>query len=274
MKYTAIIVDDEKIVRDGLIRHFDWGKYSVNIAGSFCDGEDAWRYLQSHNADIIVTDVRMPRMDGISLAAKALERSPDTCIIFISAYSDIAYLKDALKLGAVDYILKSIDLKELAAAVERTIERVDRVRINKAEHDAIITEKNESQNASGNKEKACEFLLQSKYLPKGIESAAILKARNIIDSKYMDQITVASIAEDVNLTQAYLCVLFKSQAGMTINDYLTRVRIEHAKALLIETQMKLYEVCEKVGYLSPAYFTRLFRKYTGMTPKEWRDRNV
>lgn len=87
----------------------------------------------------------------------------------------------------------------------------------------------------------------------------------------MEQISVQSLSDMVNLTPAYLCVLFKQNMKMTINEYITDIRINKAKELLSKTQLHLYEICYQVGYLSPAYFSRLFKRNTGQTPKEWRD---
>ena len=128
MKYRAIIVDDESIVREGLKKHFDWAKYSISIDGCFEDGQEAWNYLLDHEADIIITDVRMAHMDGVTLARHAAARYPDINILFISGYADVEYLRNALKVEAIDYILKSVDLTELAATMERTVNKIHKKR--------------------------------------------------------------------------------------------------------------------------------------------------
>lgn len=124
LRYSAIIVDDEAIVRDGLKKHFDWKKYSIELKGCFEDGTGAWEYLKISEVDILITDVRMVHMDGIELTRRAVEKYPNINVLFISGYGDVDYLKNALKLGAVDYILKSIDLDEFAEAIERATERI------------------------------------------------------------------------------------------------------------------------------------------------------
>jgi len=86
----------------------------------------------------------------------------------------------------------------------------------------------------------------------------------------MNQISLDSIAEEVQLTPTYLCVLYKQAQGETLNEYITDVRIQHAKKLLANPHIKLYDVCYQVGYLSPSYFSKLFKKNTMMTPSEYR----
>ena len=111
--YRAIICDDEETVRNGLKKHFDWSGHKIEIVGIFEDGIPAFEYMKTHEVDIIITDVRMIHMDGITLAQKASVLYPEVKVLFISGYADVEYLKEALKIDAVDYILKSIDLNEL-----------------------------------------------------------------------------------------------------------------------------------------------------------------
>lgn len=123
--YKAIICDDEETVRNGLCRHFDWYGHNIEIARVFEDGVPALEYIQSHKVDIIITDVRMIHMDGITLAKYALKIDPDVKTLFISGYADVNYLKDALKIEAVDYILKSIDLDELDSVISKIVNMLD-----------------------------------------------------------------------------------------------------------------------------------------------------
>lgn len=101
-------------------------------------------------------------------------------------------------------------------------------------------------------------------------STIIRRIESIISEQYMDQISVASLANQVHLTPTYLCVLFKQATGKTINEYLTSERIRQAKILLRDPDVKLYDVCYRVGYLSPSYFSKLFKKQVGMPPGEYR----
>lgn len=117
--YKAIIVDDEELVRRGLRKHFDWSCFNIDIVADLPDGKKAYEFVQENPVDLVITDVRMPHMDGITLAKNVRELYPDVKIIFVSGYDDVAYLKNALKVDAVDYIIKSIDLDELKETVSR-----------------------------------------------------------------------------------------------------------------------------------------------------------
>ena len=93
--------------------------------------------------------------------------------------------------------------------------------------------------------------------------------KSIIYEKYHEDITIASIAGDVYLTPSYICLLFKQETGETINSFLTRFRIEKAKELMGRKSAKLYEISRQVGYSDAKYFSKIFKKYTGMNPSEY-----
>ncbi len=119
--YKAIIVDDEDLVRQGLKKHFDWSEHNIEIVADLSDGQKAFQFVKDNHVDLVLTDVLMPYMDGITLAKNLRELYPQIKIIFISGHDDVSYLKNALKVEAVDYILKSIDLDELKDTVSRVV---------------------------------------------------------------------------------------------------------------------------------------------------------
>ena len=92
-----------------------------------------------------------------------------------------------------------------------------------------------------------------------------------IDQHYMEALSIDVLADKVFLTPTYLCVVFKKFTGKTINSYITETRLEQSKKLLVDSNMHLQDICYKVGYLSPSYYARLFKKYYGLTPSEYRE---
>jgi two-component system, response regulator YesN len=99
----------------------------------------------------------------------------------------------------------------------------------------------------------------------------IERVKAIVRERFKEGPTIKELAKEAYISHSYLCMLFKQETGETINDYLTRVRIERAKELLNDFSKKSYEICYEVGYNDPAYFARTFKKLTGMTPTEYRD---
>jgi len=116
-----LIVDDEKNTREGIERCIDWGAMGVTIVGKAGNGIEALELAQKHNPDLIITDVCMPKMDGIALVSKLRELNRETRVIFISGYTDLEYLKSAYKYEVVDYLLKPVDIEELETVVNKVV---------------------------------------------------------------------------------------------------------------------------------------------------------
>lgn len=537
--YKLIVVDDEFSTRNGLKVCINWFEYGIEVVGEAENGLKGLALAESCRPDIVLTDVKMPGMDGIEMARRLRADMPDTKIVFISGYDDIAYLKSAMKMDAVDYILKPVNLDELIAVVEKimdmskreknrkdllqqmsaklhqsipllrekfliqlirddnpdraqiekridflelrlpydtaysaliirienafavfeamaeqntqlisfaiqnicqelvdqrtsgysfenrrgeyvlivalpealgedfllpfveeltdslngflkrlieinltigiggsvahlgrlaesyqtaaeAIERklflgrnravmfdamaarkdVDYGRINEllaaiasvlktgdADQieqllDGMLRELSESRGIgykdcqriclqvllvasqflsefglrtgvqNGEESEVWEQLLKletldemSRHLKQYLFSICRLvenksfkktpevigEIERIIRGRYSENLTIADIAQQVYLAKTYICLLFKQETGETINEYITRVRMEKAKELLKETDKKLADVCLAIGYAEPSYFTKQFRKFTGMTPSEYRD---
>lgn len=106
MIYRVFIVDDEKLLRQGFIHMENWSEYEFSIAGEASDGEEALRLIEKQKPDIVVTDIRMPRMDGVELTKILKQKYPEIQVIVLSSYNDFDYVKETLKVGALDYILK------------------------------------------------------------------------------------------------------------------------------------------------------------------------
>lgn len=97
---------------------------------------------------------------------------------------------------------------------------------------------------------------------------------NYVEKYFVKNINMDTLAADLYYSANYLNRIFKQETGETIFEYATKFRIEKAKELLSDCNVKLYEITDKLGYSNPAYFSGVFKKYTGMTPKEYRERNI
>lgn len=102
----------------------------------------------------------------------------------------------------------------------------------------------------------------------------IQQVQKTIRERYSENLTINELAAEVYLTPTYLCLLFRQVTGTTINRYLTNVRMEKAKELLMDLSNKLYDVSYAVGYINPSYFSRQFKKYVGCLPSEYRNRRM
>lgn len=124
----AAIFDDEYIVTQGLRAMIDWGRYGIELAGTAGDGFSALNMVRELKPDIVMTDIRMPGMDGLKLIEAISREAPDTACIVFSGFNEFDYIRQALKLGVVDYIEKPVTIEKVDEAMLRTIERIGRQR--------------------------------------------------------------------------------------------------------------------------------------------------
>jgi two-component system, response regulator YesN len=120
--FKLLIIDDEDNTREGIIERLSWDQIGISQIDQADDGVNALKKAEEFRPDIFLTDVRMPRMDGIELSFKLRELYPNCKIIFMSGYADKAYLMSAIQLKAVSYIEKPINLKELTQALKDAVE--------------------------------------------------------------------------------------------------------------------------------------------------------
>ena len=127
--YKILIVDDEPMVIHGLCRQIDWESYSLELAGTAETGESALSILKQKTIDILITDICMPKMDGLTLISEAKQNNPLLRSVVISSHSEFDYVKKSLLLGVENYLLKPIDQRELDKTLEKTIDNLNRDRI-------------------------------------------------------------------------------------------------------------------------------------------------
>ena len=129
---TVLIVDDEKTTRTALETHVPWDNLGVSVLGTARNGLEALELMEQNPADLILCDVRMPKMDGIALATALRERWPDCAIIFLSGYSDKEYLKTAIRVQAAAYIDKPLNIPEISAQVRAVTSAINARRAEQA----------------------------------------------------------------------------------------------------------------------------------------------
>lgn len=127
----VIIVDDEPLIRDGLVKLFSWKDYQMQVSAVFPNGALALEYLEKHAADIIITDIKMPVMNGIELMQECQRRNLPAKFIVLSGYSDFEYVKTAARLGIENYLLKPVDTQEMSQTLIQVKRKIEAQRQNK-----------------------------------------------------------------------------------------------------------------------------------------------
>lgn len=244
----VLIVDDEPTMRKGLVMGVDWAAMDCVVVGEAANGEEGLQAAKRYNPGLIITDIRMPKMDGLEMLAELRKRGSLVHVILLTAYDDFDYVRSALQHGAVDYLLKPFRDDELRAAITR-----------------LQAWQSGRQNLP---------TIHSPILPeKGDKSKYVLQAVSFIAEHYTDaDISITTIAEAMGVSEGHLSHIFKKETSYTVISYLTQYRIHAAMELLKDCRHKVYEVAEKVGYRDVSYFSSTFKKLTGMSPSEYQDR--
>lgn len=246
----VLVVDDESVVRKGIVLGVDWASMDCAVVGEASNGEEGIAAVEQLNPNLIISDIRMPRMDGIEMMFELRRRGCRAHVILLTAYSDFAYAKSALQFGATDYLLKPFRDIELAAAIGR------------------VREQEQLQTAVAPQPQ--EVL----PLVKGDKSKYVLEAMNYIAEHYSDNdISITPIARSLGVSESHLSHVFKKETNYTVVNYLTQYRMHTAMKLLKDCRYKVYEVAEMVGYRDVTYFSSTFKKLAGMSPSEYQDRS-
>lgn len=259
-----LVVDDEENTRKLIEKCINWDELGVHIVGGASSGQEALDMLESITTDIIITDIRMQFMDGLEFSKKVLERYPHIKIIVLTAYEEFEYAKRGIKIGIDDFLLKPIKRSELKESVESLKNKIKTEEMNNEEYIKIKQQSTESL-----------FYFDTINSSKGVRAKKVNKVfveiveyiqKNISDS----ELSLSSIANKFYLNPSYLCRVFKQEIGYSFIEYLTKIRIEKAIKLLKETDLKNYEVCEKIGVHDPNYFGKCFKKYTGISVSDFK----
>ena len=249
-----LIADDEKLTREGLKNGIAWEELGIDEIRLAHDGRDALRITETFLPDIVLTDVRMPHMDGIEMAKALKDRFPELSVIFMSGYSDREYLKAAIRLRAVSYVEKPIHLNEVSAAVAAAAkERGEREILHRIEAASPEVEENPA------------------IVPRETDSTHVDLVRSYVKAHYSDTaLSIKAISDHVRLSPSYICTLFKSETGETLNQYITRFRMEKAREALSDPRNKVADIAEEVGFTDSNYFSKAFKKSFGLSPTEFR----
>ncbi len=128
MSYKVFFVEDEIITREGIRDHVDWQANGFEFCGEASDGEMALPLIQTAQPDVLITDIKMPFMDGLQLSKIVRERMPWVKIIILSGHDEFEYAQEAIKLEVTDYILKPITVKKLQSVLQNLTVKLDQER--------------------------------------------------------------------------------------------------------------------------------------------------
>ncbi len=248
--YKILIAEDDEDIRYIYSRMKLWNEFGFTVEKQTSNGEEALKALESDNYDLLITDIRMPLIDGIELLREIKKRRISIEVIFVSSYDDFEYVRQGLILGAFDYILKPIDKTQMRNSILRAKEKLDERKYEQMPKEHVST--------------AFEYFNIS--LDNGFNNQ-VYQYLHSVGEKI---ITMEQAAEHFELSKDYFGKLFKQNCGVSFNNFYSVLKVEFAKDLIRTSNYKAYEISEILGYSSTDYFRRIFKDVTGMTPTEYR----
>lgn len=244
--YKVLVIEDEDIIRRGLIQMVDWSALECRVIGEASNGVNGLKAIESLKPDIVIVDINMPIMNGIELL-EALPRDTFSTII-ISGHSEFEYAKKAITYGVCEYLLKPLDANMIVYAIQKAILEIERRKHYVEEHQVEDP-----------------YLVLNKSMK--TDSVTLLKVINYIDEHYQEKITLEDLTDYSGKSHTSLNKRFQRDFNMTFSDYLSRYRIQKAIDIMKSTEHKIYEISEMVGFSDYKYFNTVFKKIVGETPK-------
>ncbi len=240
MCMKLLIADDEDMVRNGIEKYIRMHSDRYNPIFLAQNGEEAMEIIFRDKPDLMLVDVQMPGKTGIEVMhdAKTAKILPKT--ILLSGYDEFRYAQQAIRYGALDYLLKPCRTSDI-------LKKLDEVA------DLIDEEKGESNSESSEG-----------------KNSLVEQAKNYLEEHYYENLTLQIVADKIGITPSYLSTLFTQNMDCGFVDYLNRIRINHACAYLKQNYFKTYEIAFKVGFKDEKYFSKVFKKVTGKSPSEYK----
>ena len=375
MMLKLLIVDDEKQIREGLSETLDWKSIGISEVLIAKNGNEAFDIYKKYMPELIITDIRMPGMDGLELCQSIKEYNSNSRIMLLSGHSDFQYAKQGILIGVNNYFTKPVNIDELLSFSKEMVKEIlDEKKYNEQKpidknqermsdrsnaYDANAIEKNSIDNWVFDNKKvisSVEYLCYEKindrlkdlYIRllnyeqknKSVELAIKIidnlklgfqyycdddrfldEARTIyierikksdlmyeviqylkafiitglsyskvkvkcnnnknvvlvceyIKENFHKELSTDILADYVNRNAAYLSHLFKKKTGLSINEYICAIRIEESKKMLRDSSLMAYEIADEIGIDSYKYFYGIFKKFTGLTPTEYRNKYI
>lgn len=276
--YRVLLVDDEQIERMALAKRIE--KYYGDIVNIYqaVNGREAVDMCSEQKNDIIIMDISMPEMNGV-MAARYIRQIDEECsIIFLSAYDDFSYARNAIKVKALDYLLKPCDISDLLAVMDMAIQKLDKKNTQKE-----VAAMADDRSLGYINMEIHDNLNENDYINyyngtradnnrNTDEKATAGQMKEYVENNYMYDISMQEAAQTMGYSDAYFSKLFKQYFNQNFTAYLTEYRMKKAKQLLSDTNESIKDISRMVGYTDSNYFAKIFKRIVGEIPSKYREK--
>ena len=256
-------LDDEPIERMIVSRTVEKYFSEELTVVSAANGREAVEQFFAGDCQIALLDIEMPGMNGLEAAEQIRKRDKNCSIIFLTAFDEFNYAKRAIAVRAMEYLLKPVEDQELVAVLEEAVRIAE-----EQETDREAGEKKSAEQISA--ERDCHEDTADTERSRIRLQAVAGNIQAFIEHNYMDDISLQTVAEAMNYSDAYFCKIFKQCFDKNFIVYLSEYRVARAKELLGDVLINVKDVSQKVGYRDSNYFAKVFKRIAGVTPTEYR----
>ncbi len=250
--YRVLVADDEPIERQVVYKklmNFFPGQVEIFLAEN---GIEAVSIFKEKNCQVAMLDIAMPGMSGLDAAEEIRKMSPDCGIIFLTAFDEFSYAKKAIRIRALDYLLKPGSDDDIINAMERAF---------------YLCDKNTKQAPTHNEVKD---MSSAQETSEQSSNTFVKDISDYINNHYKEDLSLQDVASVLGYSDVYFCKIFKQNFGRNFITYLNNYRIDRAKELLADPEINIKDISTEAGYRDANYFTRVFKRIVGSTPSEYR----
>ena len=263
--YSVLIVEDEPMMRQYLLNNLSLIHPEFQVVNVARNGKEAVSVLEKTAFDLIITDIQMPGMDGLSFVKQLRDAGSSIPVIILTGYDEFEYARAGLRLGVAEYLLKPLNDSELCRVLEAIKGKIETKR-----NSVYLPD-------SWTDESIRDFLSRcfSGTNPNSEQANLSERAAAYISSHFTEPITQADVADALGITPAYLSSIFHEEKGESYTKFLTRLRmIQSAMLLKSNPDLTISAIAEQCGYLSDKHFISVFKKFFGTTPNEYRKQGL
>ena len=237
--YRVVFIDDEFLVLEGMKRIIDWNEFGFEVAGCARSASEGIDLINKTNPHLIISDIKMQGSTGLEMIEKVKKNGFNGYTIILSGYRDFGYAIKAIENSVFRYLVKPVNVDEL-------------------------------------KETVCNVakLLDSRATDPEIEPGVMKDAIRYVKEHYTEDVSLSQLAKKYHFELSHFSRLFKKDTGKNYSEYVVELRMKLAKRYLLESELSVEEIAEKVGYNSSRHFRELFKKYIGVTPGEFRRERI
>ncbi len=270
---NILLVDDEIVAINILAKTIDWKSVGIDQVFTAYNAFEARKIIDRNPIDLIICDIEMPLENGLHLLEWVRTKRPHILNIILTGYPDFNYAQSAISIGVYKFLLKPVIFSDLIEVVREAVAKIekDTVKEKYRQYGEYLVNRIDSEELIQEQMNSMVNRLRDSDAKNTKEGTAVNIVKNYLEQHYNESISRKDIESLVHLNEDYLNRIYKKATGYSLLEYIQYFRITMSKQMLTDSNISISEIAARMGYDSPAYFSKVFKKFTGVTPLEYRN---